>query len=223
MMKLITFTILSSFLAGAAFAEAPRVLTEVAVGEQANDSATRGTSARSDELAVEVPKTPESAIPVRLKVEKNEPDVSTDLQKRVWLGLAMIMATAALSFLILRKFRKVGNKKAEQFNMKVLSQHYLGPRKSLAVVRVAGESILIGVTDHHISMIKSLSLLDEDIPEETPGVFAKVFEKKKQSDRQVGAYGASAQDEILDDSVDSFALSSIQDVVNKKVKGLRKF
>lgn len=199
-------------VANLALAEGPRVLSEPTVAT-ANDVQSGGSS----ELAVEVPKTPESAIPVRLKAQKGEPDASSDLQRRVWLGLALILGTAALSFVLLRKYRVIGNKKTEQFNMKILSQHHLGPRKSLAVIRVAGESILIGVTDHHISMIKSLSLLDEDVPEETPKVFSKVFDKKNQSVR----------DEFLDGGdlgsteVDAFALSSIQDVVSKKVKNLR--
>lgn len=196
-MKTLIFAMILSFACGV-LAEGPKVLSDK-------------DETHSDELSVEIPKTAESAIPVRLKANKNEPDASSDLQRRVWLGLAMVLGTAALSFVILRKYRVVGNKKAEQFNMKILSQHHLGPRKSLAVVRVAGESILIGVTDHHISMIKSLSLLDEEIPEETPKIFSKVFEKKQQP----------VTDEILDDSVDTFALSSIQDVVSKKMKGLR--
>ena len=45
----------------------------------------------------------------------------------------------------------------------------------MAIIRVAGESILIGVTDSHISMIKSLSLIDDEVPSEVPQKFAEVM------------------------------------------------
>lgn len=48
--------------------------------------------------------------------------------------------------------------------IEVLSQHHLGPKRSLAVVRVAGEACLIGVTDQNITILKTLSLLDDDVP-----------------------------------------------------------
>ena len=39
--------------------------------------------------------------------------------------------------------------------IEVLSQHHLGPKRSLAVVRVAGEACLIGVTDQNITILKT--------------------------------------------------------------------
>lgn len=162
--------------------------------------------AETTELTVEAPKVKkESEIPVQLK-EAKEAAVPANMMTRIWLGIAMISATGALSYLVLRKYRRDG-RITDQFQMKVLSQYPLGPKKNLAVIRVAGESILIGITDHHISMIKSLSLLDEDMAEETPASFAPVLKGRGQ--------------EPLEDNIDSFSLSSIQDVVNRKVKSLR--
>lgn len=162
--------------------------------------------AETTELTVEAPKVKkESEIPVQLK-EAKEAAAPANMATRIWLGLAMIAGTGALSYLVLRKYRR-DRQITDQFQMKVLAQHPLGPKKSLAVIRVAGESILIGVTDHHISLIKSLSLLDEDIAEEVPANFAPVLKGRGQ--------------EPLEDNIDSFSLSSIQDVVNRKVKGLR--
>lgn len=158
------------------------------------------------ELTVEAPKVKkESEIPVQLK-EAKEAAAPANMATRIWLGIAMIAGTGALSYLVLRKYRR-DRQITDQFQMKVLAQHPLGPKKNLAVIRVAGESILIGVTDHHISLIKSLSLLDEDMAEEVPTNFAPVLKGRGQ--------------EPLEDNIDSFSLSSIQDVVNRKVKGLR--
>lgn len=151
----------------------------------------------------------EADIPVQLNSVKVANSGSSDLQTRAWLGFLLVLGAAGVAFLVLRRYQQSGFK-GSQFQMKILSQFPLGPKKSLAVVRVAGESILIGVTDHHISLIKSLSLLDEDIPEEAPAAFGATL---KRQEKKAG--------DPLDESVDQFALSSIQDVVSRRIKGLR--
>ena len=59
--------------------------------------------------------------------------------------------------------------------IQVLSTHYLGPKKSLSIVQVAGESLLLGVTDQNINMIKTLSLIDDEVPATTPNNFENVI------------------------------------------------
>ncbi len=98
-----------------------------------------------------------------------------------------------------------------QTQIKVLQQHYLGPKKSLAIVRVAGESILIGVTDSNITMIKSLSLLDDEVPEETPATFSKILSSSKNE---------TTKDDSRDDSED-FSFGGIKDKVSKRLRGMR--
>ncbi|MFN8792391.1 MAG: FliO/MopB family protein [Bdellovibrionales bacterium] len=94
-----------------------------------------------------------------------------------------------------------------QTQIKVLTQHYMGPKKSLAIVRVAGESILIGVTDNSINLIKSLSLLDDEIPESSPSAN---FEKLMQDQEKVQQMGS-----------EEFSIRHIKDVVSLKLKGIR--
>lgn len=99
---------------------------------------------------------------------------------KVLLGLGVFAGFCLLAFLAIKKY-KVRDVKAQQFQMKILSQFHLSPRKSLAVVQVAGESILLGVTEHHISMIKSLSLMDEDFDGEVPKISIPCSRRKKKS------------------------------------------
>jgi flagellar biogenesis protein FliO len=47
------------------------------------------------------------------------------------------------------------------------------------VVEVAGEYLLLGVTDHSVNLVKTLSLLDEDLNKgEASTVFEKVLDEK---------------------------------------------
>ena len=76
-------------------------------------------------------------------------------------------------------WKKRTEKSMDTNKIRIMTQHFLGPRKSLAIVRVAGESILIGITDQNINMLKSLSLLDEDGLDEVSNTGS--FEKALQS------------------------------------------
>lgn len=141
---------------------------------------------------------------------------------RFLFGFAIIGILGVGAYVFLRKYSRPGQmKNAPQ--IKILTQHYLGPKKSLAIVRVAGESILIGVTDNNINMIKSLSLLDEDVPEETPNRFDQVMgglgigSQDEIEDKGGGAIAAKAADE------DDFVLGGIRDVVTRRLKGLKEF
>lgn len=146
------------------------------------------------------------------------------------LAAALLGGFGLLVWLGLNKYR-IRNVKASQFQMKVLATHHLGPKKSLMVVRVAGESVLIGVTDHNINMLKSLSLLDEDIPEEAPTSFGGVFAKTANHDAPAEAEEAApAKTESRfsfrkkqEDNSDSeeFTISKIRDVVHRQVRNLK--
>ena len=63
--------------------------------------------------------------------------------------------------------------------VQVLTQHHLGPKKSLLIVRVAGESILLGVTEQNINMLKTLSFIDDEVIEELPNSFDGALENEE--------------------------------------------
>ncbi|KYG68432.1 polar flagellar assembly protein FliO [Bdellovibrio bacteriovorus] len=163
----------------------------------------------------------ESEIPLNLDKNKKAASEGGGFF-RILFTLSILGLVGTGAFIFLRKY-SVPKAKKHQTQIKVLQQHFLGPKKSLAIVRVAGESILIGVTDHNISMIKSLSLLDEEVPEETPQSFGKVLGSKasfdEDSQEEASAPRKKAAASIETD--DEFAISGIKDIVSKRLKGMR--
>ena len=143
----------------------------------------------------------ETEIPVVLESKKTEGTSEGSPLVKLMMALTVITGVAFAIWLGLRKYRASNRGEGAAMQMKVISQHHLGPKKSLAIVRVAGESILIGITDHHVSLIKSLSLLDEDVPVEAPQSFKK----------------------IMNDEEENFSMSGIKDFVSGKLKNMRSF
>jgi flagellar protein FliO/FliZ len=159
---------------------------------------------RGEELTVASPSEPvkisqlkETDIPVNLSSQKKSA-ANDSPWMRMLMGLSIVGVLAAGLWLVKKKASFKQSKKEPAPEIKVLTQHFIGPKKSLAIIRVAGESILIGVTDQNISLIKELSLLDEDIPAAVPLDFAKTMEE-----------------------TDDFSMSGIKDFVSNKLKNMR--
>lgn len=148
----------------------------------------------------------EADIPVLTKVEGKKAEVQSPFA-RIAISL-IVMAALFFGLVKFTKFwqKKTGIAKDDGNKIRVLNQHFLGPRKSLAIIRVAGETILIGVTDQNISHIKSLSLLeDEDVPVESPTNFASTLKTANNEEA----------------SENESAWSSIRDRVSTKIKEMR--
>lgn len=152
--------------------------------------------------------TKETDIPVQLETRKGEAGEGSPFVKMM-LGLAVVCGLVVAAWIGVRRYRFNNKGVNPATQMKILSQFHLGPKKSLAIVRVAGESVMIGITEHHISLIKSLALLDEDIPEETNNDFGQVFGK---------SYAAGTKS--TEDGED-FAVSGIKDFVSTRLKNMR--
>jgi flagellar protein FliO/FliZ len=155
----------------------------------------------------------EDQIPVDFsKVKKTETSESSS--GRLFLTFGILVIVLGGGYYLAKRYGRPSN--SPQTKIKILTQHYLGPKKSLAIVRVAGESILIGVTDHNISMLKSLSLLDDEIPETLPGTsFQETFNEKKEM--VVEKTGPA----FTKESGEEFSIRHIKDVVSLKLKGMR--
>lgn len=160
----------------------------------------------------------EAEIPLNLDANKKAATEGSGVF-RILFTLSILGLVGAGAYVFLRKY-SVPKAMKHQTQIKVLQQHYLGPKKSLAIVRVAGESILIGVTEHTISMIKPLSLLDDEIPEEAPQSFDRVlgnqgpqadFDETPRETRKIKTL----------DTDEEFAISGIKDIVSKRLKGMR--
>jgi flagellar protein FliO/FliZ len=138
---------------------------------------------------------------------------------RVVFSFFVIAIAAAGLILFSRWYSRRNNGIKDNSKIRILTQHFLGPRKSLAIVRVAGETILIGVTDQNISMLKSLALLDEDIPESTPTNFDQSMTKADQIGASVKMKSPAPNEAY--DNLEDFVVSNVKDKVFSKLKNLR--
>ena len=126
----------------------------------------------------------ESEIPVNLGSQQKAASNDSPLFKII-LSFAVLGVLGCGGYFFFKKYVRTAGDQSNAKQIKILTQHYLGPKKSLAIVRVAGESILIGVTDQNISMIKALSLLDDELPQVLPKNFEDSLTEKKRNDERI--------------------------------------
>lgn len=165
-------------------------------------------------IAVEAPQAEavkESEIPLQLDAQSQASAEKTPLT-RFAVSFVLLTIMVGGAWYLMRRHRKRGDFRDAQ-QIKVTAQHWLGPKKSLAIIRVAGESILIGVTDHNISLIKPLSLLDDELPEETPARFQQAMRNHADGENE----------EIAEDDFQMSGLHQIKDGVSKRLKEMRAF
>lgn len=160
---------------------------------------------------VETIKLAEDQIPLAITSEKKTAEVNNPITKALGSG-AIVMILLAASYYYVRKYKTSNTINKSNMQIKVLTQHYLGPKKSLAIVHVAGESMLIGITDTNISMIKSLSLIDDEVPADIPKTFSESMKKT-----------AGTSEKTVDELDEEFSFAGVTDTVSKKIKSMRSF
>ena len=177
-----------------------------------------GITAFAGEAAVaaapETTKLAEDQIPLTIEAAKKPAEAGSPVTKALMSGM-ILLALAGTSFYFVRKYRTSNTINKSNMQIKVLSQHYLGPKKSLAIIHVAGESMLVGITDTNISMIKSLSLIDDEVPANVPNTFSDTLTKADAT----AATAATARHELDEE----FSFSNVTDTVSKKIKSMRSF
>lgn len=146
-----------------------------------------------------VDKVDEKDIPVVLEEKKSSAQAGVPVG-RIFLSFGVVLLLATGGFYFAKRYGRPKDKEDAATKIRVLTQHYLGPKKSLAIIRVAGESILIGVTENNINLIKPLSLIDDEVPEEIPQSFEKVLSEEEE-----------------------FSISGIKEVVSNRLKDMRSF
>ena len=84
---------------------------------------------------------------------KDTPSFSSSVIKMV-TALGIVLSLLFAVVYLVKKYlgKKIGLAGQEQ-KIRVLTSTYLGPKKSIALVEVAGEKIVVGVTATHISML----------------------------------------------------------------------
>lgn len=164
----------------------------------------------------------EDQIPLNITADKKIVEAGGSSTRLIFTAFVLFTLLGGAYYFVI-KYK--GSNKIHKSNMqiKVLSQHYLGPKKSLAIIRVSGESILIGVTDTNISMIKSLSLIDDEVPAEAPQNFTDTLSnestKQLSSAHRVQTHKTTMADELDEE----FSFSGVKDSVSKKIKSMRSF
>lgn len=183
-------------------------------------------SAEAKLSSEEINKLPESEIPVLANVKAEKKEAGGNFH-RILMTLGVLVITLGAVSFGLKRWASKSKSQTQTTKIKVLTQHHLGPKKSLAIIQVAGESLLIGVTDHNISMLKTLALLDEEIPEDVPNRFDRTldgFDDEEPMQETRGRSRRGENDDIMTDSDEDFTmrgLSEIRDVVSKRLKNMR--
>jgi len=189
----------TKLVAGAPAAKAAKGAAAAETVAAANDESTPIAKA---ETKPDTNKLPESQIPV-LASQKDEKKSSTNPIARLLITLGVLAVVLGATLFGVKRYaasRNLGPRSSTK--IRVLTQHPLGPKKSLAIIQVAGESILVGITDQNISMLKTLSLIDDEVPQNVPNRFEVAFDQEE-------------------DDFASQDLGRIRDTVSSRLKNMR--
>ena len=201
-MKALILTLILSLTSTAGFAEDTVLEAEIPTVTEATNEAAIPLKETKKEITATTAVS-ETDIPVVLE-SAHKADAGSNSATKILLTISIAAVLGAALFYYIRKNAK-GSAKSEATQIKVLTQQFLGPKKHLAIIRVAGESILIGITDHSINHIKTLSLLDDDIPENVPASFKLKNPEIADEERET----------------EEFSMAGIRDVVSSKLKNMR--
>ncbi len=191
------------------------VFSSVVNAEESTTTSAATTEQVAAQPVVETEKS-EDQIPVNFNKEKKI-EAAEASSSRMFLTFGLLAVILGVGYYYAKKHGRPSN--SPQTKIKILTQHYLGPKKSLAIVRVAGESILIGITDQNINMLKSLSLLDDEIPETLSG---KSFQETMQvNEKKEMSVERTQADPFTKENNEEFSIRHIKDVVSLKLKGMR--
>lgn len=144
----------------------------------------------------------ESEIPLaEITTKKQSSSGLSPINKMIISVFGLILM--AIGFLAgLKKWGNHTGHKAIASHIKILTQKSIGPKKQLMMIRVAGETILLGVTDHNITPIKTLSLLEDELPNFTEPHFSGHLKTKIEETK----ISEEAEE------VDGFSISRLDDV-----------
>jgi flagellar protein FliO/FliZ len=173
--------------------------------------------------AAEAAKLNEDQIPLSIGATKKAAESASGTTKAL-MSMLIVLVLIASTYYFVRRYKFSNTINKSNTRIQVLSQHFLGPKKSLAIIHVAGESILVGITDQNISMIKSLSLIDDEVPADTPNSFGQTM-----SQVETDAAGAVqtvrtkqvAQANKAFELDEEFSFANVTDSVSKKIKSMR--
>lgn len=161
----------------------------------------------------------ESEIPVLTTAKGEKKEASAGLEKLV-LTLFVLCALLGGALFAIKKWAEKKSKQKPNTKIQILTQHHLGPKKSIAIIQVAGEALLVGITDHNISMLKTLALIDDEVP----GVVPRNFSDEMEKDFSFAGARDDGDDDGEENEEENFALKGlgeVRDLVSTRLKTLR--
>lgn len=127
----------------------------VTATENSTETATAtGTGKAEDKSEAEIPLATEVKT-----ASKSESNVAW----RMIASLGVVLVVAGAAAYAGKKYRRHQDKGGQKARIEMMHQLHLGPKKSVGLIRVAGEAILIGITDNNINMLKSVALIDDEL------------------------------------------------------------
>lgn len=194
---------------------APSAAGGIAEAAQSTESDAVAAVAAGIAAKPDVSKLSEKDIPV-LTSKPKAAKASSSTVARVLASIGVLLLLTISVTYGIRKYTKRTDAKTAATKIRILTQHHLGPKKSIAIIQVAGESLLVGITDHSITMLKTLSLLDEEVPESTPRDFNSALGDYEFENEEQEIRAQRGQDDFA-----MRGLSDIRDSVSRRLKGLK--
>jgi flagellar protein FliO/FliZ len=167
----------------------------------------------------ETNKISEAEIPV-LASKSGEKKAEGSAFTRMMMTLGVFAVVLAGMLVGLKRWSRRRGATGPNPTIKVLTQHVLGPKKSLAIIQVAGESILIGVTDQNINMIKSLALIDDEVPESVPNNFNHALTEFEEPER-LGPAPRKLLPSVEREDFAMHGLGEIRDKVSTRLRNMK--
>lgn len=169
----------------------------------------------------------EKRIPLNLDKSGEKAAAAESPWTRMLISLFVIAILGVGAIIFAKKYSKNKSGVGGNIRIQTVSQQALGPKKSLAVIRVAGEDILIGITDYNISMIKSLSFIDDEVESDVPKEFVSELNRvtddyisNKQRARSAAAQAQSTPPS-KEQAGDQYSFANIKDIVSDRLKEMR--
>lgn len=135
-----------------------QTVTETVTDKRSTDAAAETVAAT--DAATEGKK--ESEIPLATEV-KTASKSESNVAWRMIASLGIVLVVAGVAAYAGKKYRRHQDKGGQKARIEMMHQLHLGPKKSIGLIRVAGEAILIGITDNNINMLKSVALIDDEL------------------------------------------------------------
>ena len=141
---------------------AEKLVSEASTNKEENKSTAPATEEKPAAAPAVTADIKESEIPVQLTAATKTKDTS-GIFWRLAASMGFLAVVAAVLYFATRRWARPRDSKPKGARIEMMHQFHMGPRRSIALIRVAGETLLVGVTDHNINMLKPVTLIDDEL------------------------------------------------------------